>query len=70
MDEEVDGLPFSTDPEQSLMPHQAAQLFDVSTATVQRWAREGKIPYFRMPSGRVRYSRVWCDAYLQRQGVA
>jgi excisionase family DNA binding protein len=41
-----------------LRPREVAQLFGVRTATIARWAREGKLTPIRTPGGHRRYSRA------------
>jgi excisionase family DNA binding protein len=41
-----------------LRPREVAEIFGVRTATVARWAREGKLTPFRTPGGHRRYSRT------------
>jgi excisionase family DNA binding protein len=38
-----------------LMPNEAAAILQVSMKTVNRWAREGKLPYHRTLGGHRRY---------------
>lgn len=44
--------------------NQAAEILDVSAATVRRWARLGKIPYIQLPSGRMKFRRSDVEALL------
>jgi len=41
-----------------LRPREVAELFSVRTATIARWAREGKLAPLRTPGGHRRYSRA------------
>jgi excisionase family DNA binding protein len=45
-------------PDDLLRPREVAEMFGVRTATVARWAREGKLTPFRTPGGHRRYSRT------------
>jgi excisionase family DNA binding protein len=36
---------------------QVAALFEVSPSTVLRWAKEGRLPSFATPGGRLRFPR-------------
>ena len=38
-----------------LTAREVAERLAISTATVLRWTREGKLPGFRLPSGALRY---------------
>jgi excisionase family DNA binding protein len=40
-----------------LRPREVADLFGVRTATIARWAREGKLTPFHTPGGHRRYKR-------------
>jgi len=44
---------------------QVAKLFEVSPATVARWAREGKLPAVRTPSGRRKFPRETIERLAQ-----
>jgi len=37
-------------------PSRAAEVFDVSTQTLRRWAKEGKIGFIKTPGGQYRYN--------------
>jgi excisionase family DNA binding protein len=50
------------DRDQLLRQREVAELFGVRTATIARWAREGRLAPFRTPGGHRRYSR---DAVLR-----
>lgn len=41
----------------------AAQ-FGTSTETIRRWARDGKLPFVPMPSGRIKFRQADIDALL------
>lgn len=62
-----DGLPFSSDPSQLIGQKEAAVIFGVSPVTIHRWRSHGILRTVRMPNGRIRYSRVWCEAYMERE---
>lgn len=62
-----DGLPFSSDPSQLIGQKDVATIFGVSPVTVHRWRTSGILRTVRMPNGRVRYSRIWCEAYMERE---
>lgn len=48
-----------------LSPSAAAKLLpETSAATLQRWARQGKLPVVKMPSGRLYFSRAVIQALL------
>jgi excisionase family DNA binding protein len=47
-----------------LTAREVADLLDVSTETVLRWTRNGRLPGFRLPSGQLRYSAETLDAWL------
>ncbi len=38
-----------------LLPREVAELFGVTSATVTRWANEGRLPSVQTPSGRRRF---------------
>jgi excisionase family DNA binding protein len=46
---------------------EVADWFDVSTKTVVRWTRNGKLPFVRLPGGRLRYVadeiQIWVEAH-------
>lgn len=46
-----------SDTDDLLRPREVAELFGVRTATIARWAREGKLTPLRTPGGHRRYSR-------------
>lgn len=37
-------------------PSRAAEIFDVTTQTLRRWAKEGKISFIKTPGGQYRYN--------------
>jgi excisionase family DNA binding protein len=47
-----------SDADDLLRPREVAALFGVRTATIARWAREGKLTPLRTPGGHRRYSRA------------
>jgi excisionase family DNA binding protein len=47
----------TADSDHLLWPGEAAELLGVNRATLQRWAREGRIPVVLTPGGRRRYRR-------------
>jgi len=51
---------------QLITAEQAAQIFGMETLAVTRWARNGTIPYTKLPNGRLRFSRDWCVAYMNQ----
>ena len=61
------------DGEQVLTYREAAQLLKVSARTLERWTREGLVPYVRLPQrGRwsgVRFSRNQLLRWLQQRTV-
>lgn len=54
-------------PQTYITREEAAAIFQVTPQTVWRWARSGRIPSYRTPTGRVLYPREWCLAYVERQ---
>lgn len=47
-----------------LTSRQVAEMFQVSVATVSRWARDGHVPSIRTPAGRRRFRREDVEAAL------
>jgi excisionase family DNA binding protein len=45
------------DPNDLLRPREVAEIFGVRTATIARWARQGKLTPLRTPGGHRRYTR-------------
>lgn len=45
----------STDAEAAMTAAQVARIFQVTPATVKRWADTGRIPYFLTPGGHYRF---------------
>ena len=45
---------------------EVAERLHVTTATVQRWTRNGELPHYRLPGGDLRYDpdeiALWLDA--------
>ncbi len=55
----------SEDGEELLSTKEAAELLpQTSAATLARWAREGKVPVVRLPSGRMFFRREDIEALL------
>lgn len=52
---------------QPMTTGEVARLFRVRPATVQRWAREGKLPYFRTPYGHRRFRRDDVGKFLDNE---
>lgn len=65
----TEDLPYTTAPYQLLTTDKAAALFGVEPLTLSRWARQGLVPFLRLPSGQMRFSRVWCEAYMKANSV-
>lgn len=42
-----------------------ARMFRVDTRTVARWAKDGKLSFFRTPGGAYRYSRAGAEALVR-----
>lgn len=57
-------------PEVPLTTKEVAVLLRVSRMTVSRWADEGRLPYFTVPSGRRRFYRSAIDAFIARRTVS
>jgi len=51
-----------------MAPHEVADLFRVSPATITRWARVGLLPSTRTPGGHRRCERSCVVEHLQRRG--
>jgi excisionase family DNA binding protein len=51
-----------SDPNEIIRTAEAARLLDVSPRTLQEWAREGKVPFVSLPSGRLRFRRSDVEA--------
>jgi excisionase family DNA binding protein len=49
-----------------LMPHQVAELFDISPKTVTIWANKGKLPSMRTLGGHRRYPEAEIRALVER----
>jgi excisionase family DNA binding protein len=47
-----------------LTAREVADLLGVSTETVLRWTRAGKLPAIRLPGGAIRYQRDELDQWL------
>lgn len=50
-----------------LTPAELASYFKVSTATVARWAKKGKLPSFRTPGGQRRYRLADIEQLLREE---
>jgi excisionase family DNA binding protein len=48
-----------------LTPREVAARFHVGSATVIRWAKAGKLPYARTPTGRFRFRESDVAAFTQ-----
>jgi predicted site-specific integrase-resolvase len=44
--------------------HEAADIFGVHYVTLRKWVKAGNVPSTRMPNGRVKLSRSWCEEQL------
>ena len=49
-----------------LIANEVAKGLGVRTATVLRWARNGDMPYLRLPGGDWRFSAKWLREYRER----
>jgi excisionase family DNA binding protein len=58
------GLSSSAPVDDLLRPQEAARLFGVRTATIARWAREGKLRPLLTPGGQRRYLRSEAESIL------
>jgi excisionase family DNA binding protein len=69
----IDSSPAAAKPDEILTYKEAAQLLKISARTLERWTREGLIPYIRLPErGRwsgVRFSRHQLLRWLRRRTV-
>ena len=52
-----------------LTPREVGEHLGVSTSTVLRWTREGKLPGFRLPSGQIRYSEDALEEWLASASI-
>jgi excisionase family DNA binding protein len=50
-----------------LTPSEVAKIFKVKTPTIRRWAKEGKIRYFKTPGGHRRYLGADIEAFVNSQ---
>lgn len=57
-------------PDDILTPGEVALLFRADPRTVNRWAREGLLPYFRTPGGQKRFRRSEIMAFIESHGAA
>jgi excisionase family DNA binding protein len=53
-----------------LTARQLAELLGVSSETVLRWTRQGRLPGFRLPGGALRYRPEMIDAWLDQRATA
>lgn len=44
-----------------------AEMLDVKPESVRRWARQGKLPFVQLPSGRMRFRREDVVALLEQK---
>jgi excisionase family DNA binding protein len=51
-----------------LTSRQVAEMFQVSVATVSRWARDEQVRCIRTPAGRLRFRREDVEAFLPSDG--
>ena len=69
----IESSPAAAMPDEILTYKEAAQLLKISARTLERWTREGLIPYIRLPQrGRwsgVRFSRQQLLRWLRRRTV-
>ena len=69
----IESSPAAAMPDEILTYKEAAQLLKISARTLERWTREGLIPYIRLPErGRwsgVRFSRQQLLRWLRRRTV-
>lgn len=49
-----------------MAPHEVAEIFRVSPATITRWARVGLLPSTRTPGGHRRFERSCVVGHLER----
>lgn len=57
------GWDFSSD--QLLAPIEVAEMFRVTSATVAKWAGQGRLAFVRTPGGHRRYSRQQVEHFLK-----
>jgi excisionase family DNA binding protein len=48
----------ANNPDDLLRPREVAEIFGVRTATIARWARQGRLTPLRTPGGHRRYARA------------
>ncbi|MEY4932528.1 MAG: Helix-turn-helix domain [Pseudomonadota bacterium] len=53
-------------PEDQIGRQEAADMFGVTPQTIARWAKNGQIPSYTLPSGRYRFSRAELNETLTR----
>jgi excisionase family DNA binding protein len=67
LENDSDGLHpdgYATNPSRLVTAREVAERLGVSTETVLRWTRDGKLPGFRMPGGALRYQEADLAAWL------
>ena len=52
-----------------LTARQVAELLGVSTESVLRWTRSGKLPAIRLPGGAIRFRDDELDAWLRERAT-
>lgn len=52
-----------------LTAREVAQLLGVSSETVLRWTRDGKLPGFRLPGGALRYRETELEGWLTERAT-
>jgi excisionase family DNA binding protein len=50
-----------------LTARQVADLFGISTETILRWQREGKLPAIRLPGGAIRFREDEVEEWLRER---
>lgn len=53
-----------------LTTREVAELAKVHPTTVGRWAKDGEVPFVRLPGGQLRFKRTDVDQLLQPTEVA
>lgn len=51
-----------------LKPREVAPMFGVTTKTVRRWVRQGKIPCIKTPGGHHRFPKEQIEAMVRESG--
>lgn len=54
----------ATEVERPLTPAQVAAMLSVTSTTVYRWARAGRLPHFRTPGNQMRFRREDVEALM------